>query len=60
MPHNFSLYADKGHTQNIFQGDLTTGVVTATYNFDAPSTPGTYYFRCDVHPDTMTGQFVVK
>jgi hypothetical protein len=23
-------------------------------------TPGTYFFRCDVHPNTMTGQFIVQ
>jgi len=32
---------------------------TTTYTFTAPSTPGTYFFRCDVHPETMTGQFIV-
>ena len=58
--HNFSLYADAGHTQAIFQGDLTTGPETTTYTFDAPSTPGTYYFHCDVHPDQMKGVFTVK
>jgi plastocyanin len=58
--HNFALYADRGYTQAIFQGELTTGPVTITYNFTAPSTAGTYPFRCDVHPDTMTGQFIVN
>ena len=58
--HNFSLYADRAFTQAIFVGELVTGPVTETYTFDAPSTPGTYFFRCDVHPDTMTGQFQVN
>jgi len=58
--HNFSLYADRAYTQPIFQGDLTTGPVITTYTFDAPSTAGAYPFRCDVHPDTMTGQFTVN
>jgi plastocyanin len=58
--HNFSLYADKAHTQAVFKGDLVTGVASTTYTFDAPSTPGTYYFHCDVHPDQMQGVFVVK
>ena len=60
VPHNFSLYADRGYTQAVFTGDLVTGVVTENYEFDAPSTPGEYYFRCDVHPDTMTGVFNVN
>jgi plastocyanin len=58
--HNFALYADRGYTQAIFQGELTTGPVTTTYTFDAPSTAGGYFFRCDVHLDTMTGQFTVN
>ena len=57
--HNFALYADRGYTQAIFQGELTTGPVVITYNFDAPGTPGAYFFKCDVHPD-MTGQFTVN
>lgn len=37
-----------------------TGPATTTYTFTAPSTPGTYFFRCDVHPTVMTGQFIVQ
>jgi plastocyanin len=59
VPHNFSLYTDSSASQAIFTGDLTTGPTTTTYTFDAPA-PGTYYFRCDVHPDTMNGSFTVK
>ncbi len=58
--HNFSVYTDSSAKTAIFKGDLTTGPEVTTYTFDAPSTPGTYYFHCDVHPDTMTGQFVVQ
>jgi plastocyanin len=36
-----------------------TGPTTTTYTFTAPSTPGSYFFRCDVHPTQMTGTFVV-
>ena len=29
--------------------------------YDVPALePGTYFFRCDVHPGQMTGTFVVK
>jgi plastocyanin len=58
--HNFALYNDKSASQKIFAGDLSTGVTTVNYNFTAPSKPGTYYFRCDVHPDQMNGSFTVK
>jgi len=57
--HNFALYTDRSAKQKIFAGDLSTGPEVVTYSFDAPA-PGTYYFRCDVHPDTMNGSFTVQ
>jgi plastocyanin len=56
-PHNFDLFKDAGYTQDLFKGDLVTGPAQTTYNLP-PLPPGTYYFRCDVHPTTMTGQLV--
>jgi plastocyanin len=60
VQHNFALYADRGYTQIIYQGELVAGPVTHTDTFDTPSTPGQYFFRCDVHPDQMTGGFTVN
>jgi hypothetical protein len=57
--HNFSLYVDNTAAQVIFEGELSTGPAMVDYTFDAPA-PGTYFFRCDVHPDTMTGSFTVS
>ncbi len=57
--HNFALYVDNSATQQIFSGDLVTGPIIENYSFEAPG-PGTYFFRCDVHPDTMTGSFTVR
>ena len=57
--HNFSLYVDSSVNQPIFVGDLVTGPIVETYSFEAPA-PGSYFFRCDVHPDTMTGSFTVR
>ncbi len=57
--HNFALYTDSSARTKIFAGDFVTGVKTVTYTFTAPSTPGTYYYRCDVHPTVMYGSFVV-
>jgi len=59
VPHNFAVYTDSSASTNIFRGQIVTGPTTTTYTFTAPSTPGTYYFRCDVHPTQMTGQFIV-
>ncbi len=59
IPHNFAVYDTPSATKTIFQGKIITGVSSITYTFTAPSTPGTYYFRCDVHPTIMNGKFIV-
>lgn len=59
IPHNFALYTDSSARDLIFRGNIVNGVNTITYRFTAPSVPGTYFFRCDPHPTTMTGDFVV-
>jgi plastocyanin len=59
VPHNFALYTDATAATPIFQGAIIPGPSTTTYTFAAPGTPGTYFFRCDPHPDTMTGSFIV-
>ncbi|MBI2836320.1 MAG: cupredoxin domain-containing protein [Chloroflexi bacterium] len=58
--HNFALYESSAATQVLFKGDFTQAGTTSTYMFTAPSQPGTYFFRCDVHPTLMTGEFVVE
>ncbi len=59
VPHNFALYTDATAATPIFQGAIITGPSTTTYTFAAPGTPGAYFFRCDPHPATMTGSFIV-
>jgi plastocyanin len=58
IPHNFAVYTDASASTPIFQGAIVTGPTTTTYTFTAPSAPGSYFFRCDVHPE-MTGTFTV-
>ncbi len=58
--HNVAVYQDQNAAQTIYKGEVITGPMTTTYTFTAPSTPGTYFFRCDIHPRTMTGQFIVE
>ena len=56
-PHNVAIYGDSGFSQKISVGEIVTSkkvdqVVPALK-------AGTYFFRCDVHPD-MKGEVVVK
>ena len=60
IPHNVAIYTDDSGKTTIFQGKVITGPSMIAYNFVAPDTPGTYFFRCDIHPTTMTGQFIVQ
>lgn len=60
IPHNFAVYQSSAASKVIFKGRIITGPRSITYRFTAPSRPGTYFFRCDVHPSVMTGRFVVK
>ena len=60
VPHNFAVYTNSSAQQVIFRGQIITGPGMTTYTFTAPSQPGTYFFRCDVHFTMMTGQFEVR
>lgn len=60
IPHNFAVYTDSSATTTIFKGETITGPAKTTYVFTAPDKSGTYFFRCDIHPTQMTGQFVVQ
>jgi plastocyanin len=59
IPHNFALYTNSSTTTSIFVGQVIQGPATITYKFNAPATAGTYFFRCDIHPTSMTGSFIV-
>ena len=59
VPHNVAIFTDSSATKSLFTGSVVTGPKTVTYHVPALK-PGTYYFRCDVHPTTMHGTFVVK
>jgi plastocyanin len=60
IQHNFAVYESSSAQNTIFKGDIITGPKKTTYTFTAPDKPGTYFFRCDVHPTQMTGQFIVE
>ncbi|MBI2238184.1 MAG: cupredoxin domain-containing protein [Actinobacteria bacterium] len=58
VPHNVGVYRDEGYAQPIAKGDIITGPARSDLAVDAVPA-GTYYFRCDVHPTTMTGRIEV-
>ena len=55
MPHNVAIYGDASAAQLIFRGDTIEQGATV-YSVPALVT-GSYFFRCDVHPD-MNGTVV--
>jgi plastocyanin len=60
VPHNVSVYRTPEAKETIFRGEIITGPAKTKYTFKAPNEAGTYFFRCDVHPTTMTGDFIVS
>jgi len=58
VPHNISIYTDDTATKALFTGEMVNGPKTVTYSVKGLPA-GTYFFRCDVHPTTMTGTFIV-
>jgi plastocyanin len=57
--HNLSVYQGRDASGAIFMGQLFPGSETREYTFNTPE-PGSYFFRCDVHPDEMTGTLTVN
>jgi plastocyanin len=57
--HNVAVYRDASAAESLFTGDLITGPKTVTYHVSALPA-GSYFFRCDAHPQQMTGTLVVS
>jgi plastocyanin len=56
--HNVSIY-DKDHgNKAVFKGEVIYGPKSISYSVPAQA-GGTYEFRCDPHPDSMIGTFIV-
>jgi plastocyanin len=57
QPHNVAFYTDRSASSPVFVGDTITNAATT---YDVPAlAAGTYFFRCDVHPD-MSGTAVAR
>ncbi len=58
VPHNVAIHQGTPTGQEVFMGEIITGVAQKTY--DVPPLPaGAYSFVCTVHP-TMTGTLTVN
>jgi len=55
-PHNVAIYTDESASEALFVGEIFAGPGSRIYQLPA-IVPGTYLFRCDVHPD-MRGRLV--
>ena len=56
-PHNVAMYRDASAAEEVFVHEPFSGPAMVTYDVPALAA-GTYFFRCDLHPD-MAGQLSV-
>lgn len=54
IPHNVAVYTDEAADEALFVGEVFAGPRVVTEVVPALD-PGSYFFRCDVHPTQMTG-----
>ena len=57
-PHNVAIYTDSSASTKISVGEIFSGPAQKTQAVPALAA-GTYFFRCDVHPD-MVGSIVAE
>jgi hypothetical protein len=57
--HTFSIDPDPSATDELFYGDLVYPGESVTYQVPSLAA-GVYVFKCDIHPQTMTGVLVVE
>lgn len=58
-PHNFSIYRDESAEEDLFVGAEVPGGSATDYSIP-PLRKGEYFFRCDLHPTSMTGTVIVE
>jgi plastocyanin len=57
-PHNVAIYADESASETIIKEEPFSGPKQVVYNVPALDA-GSYFFRCDLHPD-MKGTLQVQ
>jgi plastocyanin len=57
-PHNVAIYTDSSASTKVSVGDIFSGPAQKAQSVPALAA-GTYFFRCDVHPD-MQGSIVAE
>jgi plastocyanin len=57
--HNFSIYEDDSAEADLFTGAEVGPGASTSYSVPALE-KGEYFFRCDLHPSSMTGTVVVR
>jgi plastocyanin len=57
-PHNVAIYTDSSASTKVSIGDIFSGPAQKSQSVPALAA-GTYFFRCDVHPD-MKGTIVAE
>ena len=56
-PHNVAIYRDSSVGEDVFVGEV---ISRSSIVYQVPAVePGSYFFRCDVHPD-MSGTLVAS
>jgi plastocyanin len=58
VPHNVAIYTDASASSSLFVGEIFNGPAVKDYSVN-PLPTGTYFFRCDVHPQ-MNGTLVAE
>ena len=59
LPHNIAILESHSATTTMAKLEVFQGPGVQTINV-GPLRPGTYAFHCEVHPQAMSGVFVVK
>ncbi len=58
VPHNFAAYETKKAQKALGVGEICTAPCANSLTINVP--PGEYFFRCDAHPDQMTGKLIAR